>query len=84
MVDAIVTLTKSNWHVSHLSEMSEKIAKKMEMIQNLRGVDVMKKRDLMMLMICHVVNILSSMMVTTMMMKQWIGFSVAPCIKLYK
>ena len=38
MVDAIVTLTKSNWHVSHLSEMSEKIAKKMEMIQNLRGV----------------------------------------------
>ena len=42
------------------------------------------KRDLMMLMICHVVNILSSMMVTTMMMKQWIGFSVAPCIKLYK
>ena len=48
------------------SEMSEKIAKKMEMIQNLRGVDVMKKKDLMMLMICHVVNILSSMMMTTM------------------
>ena len=43
MVDAIVTLTKSNWHVSHLSEMSEKIAKKMEMIQNLRGVDVMEQ-----------------------------------------